>query len=223
MHHAQIECNAPLAAISTRVEKEPPANSAVRKSQIQIDDDGGAPSPEERQQPERIFFPLPRAHETAVAERERTLQRIEEKQSRIDTFLQRTKARVTATECSLKVVAKAEAILAQEKTRRRLDQSVSLIPKPSSALHAKRSRENDADVRRSDCAGKGRDEARGNIQARSAKDIACELGDDILTGLAEARVRESVLPLFFLNLFRSQSQLCCCASMFFFFSGISRR
>ncbi len=169
------------------MEKEPPANSAVRKSQI--DDDGAAPWPE-CQQPERIFFPLPRAHETAVAERERTMQRIEEKQSRIDTFLQRTKARVTATECSLKVVAKAEAILAQEKTRRRLDQSVSLIPKPSSALHAKRLRENDADARRSDCTGKeGRGEARGSMHARSAKDIACELGEDILSGLAEARVR----------------------------------
>jgi hypothetical protein len=183
----QIECNAPLAAISTRVEREPTPNStAGRHSQISLEDSATSP---ECQLPERIFFPLPRAHETAVAERERTLQRIEEKQSKLENFLQRTKARVTASESSLKVVAKAEAMIAQEKTRRRLDQSVSLIPKPSAALHAKRTREADTVARHPDSAGKCRQDTRQSAQARSATAIASEMGEEIVSNVTESVVR----------------------------------
>lgn len=197
MHASQIECNAPLNAISTRVEREPNVGGTGRWAHNTSNNDrsnsastsgcNDEASPGQGS-PERIFSPLPRAHETAVSERQRTLKRIDEKESRLSSFLEQTKARVSACEDSIKELAKAEALVAHEKTKRRLNQSVCLIPKPTAALPAERA---DAESRM-DGRGKARGGSRGGTRAssaKSAKDIAAELGREVFSDLSEVQVK----------------------------------
>ncbi|MFN9943919.1 MAG: hypothetical protein ACK56I_31050, partial [bacterium] len=46
------------------------------------------------QQPAVVFHSLPRAHDSAVEVRQRTLERQQEKEARLDAFLENTRARV---------------------------------------------------------------------------------------------------------------------------------
>lgn len=115
-----------------------------------------------------------------MAERERTLARIEEKQARLSNFLQQTKSRVLHSEDTVRAVARAETRVIQQETRRRLDQGSSLIPKPTAA------------ARRDERPGsKGWRRVAG---VKSARDVAAELGHEVFSELSETMVRPLMNP-----------------------------
>ena len=176
---AQIECNAPLNAIVTRVERATAhtANSTLNSSIMSAEENNSPTKMDVCRTPDRIFTPLPRAHETAVAERERTLLRMAEKQAKLDDFLQQTKTRVMASEDMGRAVAKAEARIVQDQTRRRIDQVSGLIPKPTAGATRREGGERPR--------GKG---WRRGAGVRSAKDVAAELGSEVVSELSETMV-----------------------------------
>ena len=100
---------------------------------------------------------------------------MQEKQTRLNNFIQQTKTRVLASEDSIRAVARAETQIVQEETRRRLDQGSSLIPRPTSAAS-----------RRQDAGLQGSKGAKRGLGVKNARDVAAELGSDVFDELSEA-------------------------------------
>ena len=166
LRQLQIECNAPLNAFKPRVEK--------------------------RQVPSNPADESPRAQETAVLESERTKQRQQMKEERLQHFMEQTRARLS---CNQGLPQKAfsnktkEVNFMDEKTRRRLDQSMNLIPKPASTLAG-----NKRVMIGSSESAEIADADRQILGPLPALEVAYELGDAVHSGLTECmRARESLL------------------------------
>ena len=160
------------------------------------------------QQPAVVFHALPRAHESAVEVRQRTIERQQEKEAKLDAFLETTRARVGKDKDSglRSVVVKAKfaagsddhvvvSASIDEKTRRRLDQSLSLLlprPSASSMSRSKRVRAWDGQVSRGEGIGAGGAEEE-SLPAASDIAVTLLLGDAVLCNISDGqRARESL-------------------------------
>jgi hypothetical protein len=200
LRNVNMECNAPLSSINARVEKVhnvygvyrgfAEGDTSPEVSAVAVSSHG--------QQPAVVFHSLPRAHDSAVEVRQRTLERQQEKEARLDAFLENTRARVGSVSV-LKPRGAADDDAAMpavmdEKTRRRLDQSMSLLlprASASSVSRSKRVRAWEGQAPRSEGGvgvGKGDEEA-----LMAASDIAAALGDAVLGNISDGqRARESL-------------------------------
>lgn len=100
---------------------------------------------------------------------------MQEKQTRLNNFIQQTRTRVLASEDSIRAVARAETQIVQEETRRRLDQGSTLIPRPTTA----------APRRHGSMGLQGKEGAKRGPGVKNARDVAAELGSDVFDELSE--------------------------------------
>eukprot|EP00802_Teleaulax_amphioxeia_P005878 Tamp_05882.p1 GENE.Tamp_05882~~Tamp_05882.p1 ORF type:complete len:407 (-),score=108.47 Tamp_05882:1034-2254(-) len=137
-------------------------------------------------------------HDSAVEVRQRTLERQQEKEAKLDAFLETTRARIGSVSLvKPKSAADDDAAMPavlDEKTRRRLDQSMSLLlPRASgsSISRSKRVRAWEGQAPRSEGAGGGGGGEEDTLMA--ASDIAAALGDAVLGNISDGqRARESL-------------------------------
>ena len=156
------------------------------------------------QQPAVVFHALPRAHDSALEVRQRTLERQQHKEAQLSSFMETTRARVTGKEKNPRspfVLAKSKGTDGteeqapdgmDEKTRRRLTQSLSLLlPRANGGALSRSKRVRAwAGPMGGENSGKGGEED----TLLPPAEIAAGLGDAVLSGITDGqRARESLL------------------------------